>query len=43
MKNPASKIIVGDVLLYGITAKQILVYFRIVLDILKHSHDILKL
>ena len=30
-------------LLYGRTAKQILVYLRIVLDVLKHHHATLKL
>ena len=43
LKNVASKIIVGDVLLYGYTAEQILAYFRTVLDFLKHHRATLKL
>ena len=43
LKNIASKIIVGGVLLYGRTSEQILDYFRTVLDILKHHRATLKL
>ena len=43
LKNVASKIIVGDVLLYEHTARQILAYFRTVLDILKNHRATLKL
>ena len=43
LKNVASKIIVDDVLLYGRTSRQILDYFRTVLDVLKHHRATLKL
>ena len=42
LKNVASKIIVYGVLLYVRTAKQLLAYFRTVLDVLKYHHDTLK-
>ena len=35
-------IIVDDVVMYGLTAKKILAYFRKVLDVLKHHHATLK-
>ena len=43
LKNVASKIIVGNVLLYGRTTEKLLDYFRTVLDILKHRHTTVKL
>ena len=43
MKNVASKVIVGGVLLYGCTAKQLLAYFRTILGFLKHHPAIIKL
>ena len=43
LKTFTSKIIVYDVLLYGITAEYILAYFRTVLDFLKHHRATLKL
>ena len=43
LKCFASKIIVDDVLLYGITAEQLLAYFITVLDVIKHHRDTLKL
>ena len=43
LKNVASKIIVDDVLLYGRTSRQLLDYFRTVLDVLKHHRATLKL
>ena len=36
LKTIATNIIFDDVLMYGRTAKQLLVYFRTVLDVLKH-------
>ena len=42
-ENVASKIIVDDMLLYGRTSRQLLDYFRTVLDVLKHYHATLKL
>ena len=42
LKNVASKIIVDDLLLYGRTAKQLLDYFRTVLDVLKRHRITLK-
>ena len=42
LNNVASNIILDDVLLYGGTAKQLLDYFRTVLDVLKHHCTILK-
>ena len=42
-KNISSKSIDDDVLLYGRTYKQLLAYFRTVLDSLKHHHATLKL
>ena len=42
-KNIPSKSIDDDVLLYGRTYKQLLAYFRSVLDVLKQHHAILKL
>ena len=42
LKNVATNIILDDVLLYGGTAKQLLDYFRTVLDFLKHHCAILK-
>ena len=43
LKNVTSKIIVNYVLLYGRTSRQILDYFRTVLDVLKHHCATLKL
>ena len=43
MKNVASKVIVDDMLLYGITTRQLPSYFRTVLDVLKHHRATLKL
>ena len=43
LKIVASKIIFGDVLLYRRTSRQLLDYFRTVLDVLKHHWDTLKL
>ena len=43
LKNVSSKIIIGDVLLYGHIAEQILDYFRTVMDLLKHHHAKLKI
>ena len=43
LTNVASKIIVDDVLLYGCKAKQLLVYFRTVLGVLKQHSATLKL
>ena len=43
LKIFALKIIVDDVLLYGHTAKNLQVYSRTVLEILKHHRDTLKL
>ena len=43
LKFFASKIIVDDMLLYGRTAEQLLDYFRIFLDVLKHHRSTLKL
>ena len=43
LKNVASKIIIDDVLLYGRTSKQLLVYLRTVLDVFKHHRATLKL
>ena len=43
LTNVASQIIVDDVLLYGCTDENILVYFRTVLGFLKHHIPTLKL
>ena len=43
LKNVASRFIVDDVLLFGITANQLLEYLRTVLDLLKHHRVIIKL
>ena len=43
LKMVASKIIFGDVLLYRCTSRQLLDYFRTVLDVLKHHRATLKL
>ena len=43
LKMLHQKIIVGDLLLYGRTFKQLLSYFRTVLNFLKHHHATLKL
>ena len=43
LKNVASETIVDDVLLYGITVKNLLEYFRTVLEILKHHRATINL
>ena len=43
MNNFSSKLIVGDVLLYGRTSKQLLECFRTFLEALKHHRTTLKL
>ena len=43
LKNIASNIIVDDMLLYELTAEQLLDYFIAVLDVLKHHRATLKL
>ena len=43
MKNVSSKIVVGDVLLYGNTAEPVLDFFITFLYLLNHHHATLKL